>query len=377
MTNLMKIGVDARTLSENPSGVGNYLKNIIEHGAFDTHTLIAYSYDSTTTTEIDVPRRTELRWKQLSSPVAKALGPAGPIWWMNIALRQAMTYDSIDLFFGPNFLCPVWSREKSVLIVHDMIHRELPTAQPAHYRWYLRTFLALSVNKADHVITVSESTRGDLLNYHNIPRNRVSVAHGAAKQSYKPRDVNNNAETRLQKTYGLPNDFLLYVGNIEPRKNIDTILRALSLLADPPNLVIAGQRHLENEKLQSAYDSFEYKNRVQFTGYVPQSDLPQLYNLATGFIYPSLYEGFGLPVLEAMQSGLPTITSNTSSLPEITDGAAITVNPTDPREVSNAIAQLWYDESVQRRYRKKGLERAKDFSWEQTAIQIAAVLGAV
>lgn len=373
----MKIGVDARTLSKNPSGVGYYLKNIVEYGAFDTHTLFAYTHDSTTSTEMDVPRQTELRWQRISSPTAKALGPAGPIWWMNVALRQAMTYDGIDLFFGPNFLRPVWFSKKSVLVVHDMIHRELPTAQPVYYRWYLRSFLAPSVKKADHIITVSESTRDDLLKYHNIPKNKVTVAHGAAKRSYKPRDVTNKTEARLRETYQLPSDFLLYVGNIEPRKNIDTILQALSLLEAPPNLVITGQRHLEDEKLQSAYDSFEYKNRVRFTGYVPQSDLPRLYNLATAFVYPSLYEGFGLPVLEAMQSGLPTITSNTSSLPEITNGGAITVNPTDPQKLSNAIAQLWNDESIQQQYREKGLERARDFSWEQTANQISAVVDAV
>lgn len=373
----MKIGLDARTAVGDVSGVGNYLVSIIEAGAFSGHTLYAY-YDERAggrPSNISVPDDTTLIWRPISSPqlIDRAFGPASPAWWVNVTLYRALQQDDIDAFFGPNFVQPIPFDGPSVVVVHDVIHREYPDAHPTAYRRYLHVSLLGALWKADRVVTVSEHSKQDILKYYDIPPQNIIVAPGAANDRYQPRDLSQQTQKRLRGKFDLPEQFLLYVGNIEPRKNLTGLLGAMESMTDDerPPLVIVGKKHLADEEFAEKYQQCEFKDDITFTGYVPEEDLPLLYNMASVFIFPSLYEGFGLPVLEALQSGTPVITSSCSSLPEVAGDAAITVELQDYDAITDAIRYLWSDHEMRVDYRQRGLQRAQQFSWEQTATQIS------
>ncbi|WP_227375261.1 glycosyltransferase family 4 protein [Haladaptatus halobius] len=379
----MYVGLDARTVTGNISGVGNYLKNVIEAGAFDGHTVSAY-YDGSegeSPIDIEVPDETTLKWRALCLPtrITDVLGSAAPVWWVNVSLANALRADDVDCFFGPNFVQPFTFGGPSVVVVHDMVHRRYPETHPMVYHWYLRTFLTGSLWRANHVITVSENTKRDVKSYHDVPESQLTVAYGAANETYRPRELSGETINRLQKKYDLPSEFLLYVGNLEPRKNLVALLRALWTFEDDerPPLVVVGQEHLTDEEFAAEYQRCPFTDRITFTGYVAEEDLPLLYDLASVFVYPSLYEGFGLPVLEALQSGTPVVTSDRSSLPEIVGDAALTANPQNPSTLADAIRHLWFDPDVYERYRRRGRQQACRFSWSRTALEIAAVLESV
>ncbi|WP_248909312.1 glycosyltransferase family 4 protein [Halocatena marina] len=376
------VGVDARTLTGKRSGVGNYLANIIESGAFDGYTVYAY-YDPTdgNRSDIVVPDETRFRWRPCRCPsfVDRLFGPIQPIWWVNVTLARLLERDNIDCFFGPNFVQPVAFDGPSAVVVHDMVHRTLPEVHTAAYRLYLRVFLAASLERADQVITVSENTKHDLLRYHQLSDDDVTIAYGAADDVYQPRTVPSETRDRLCRAFDIPEQFALYVGNIEPRKNLASVLDALAVLdadARPP-LVIVGQDHLVDEALEKALQRCPFREHVHFTGHVPADELPLLYNMASLFVYPSLYEGFGLPPVEAMQSGTPVIVSDRASLPEVVGEAGLTVDPADTIALSEAVARLWSDAAARSEFEAKGRQRAKRFSWDRTATRISNVLNSL
>jgi glycosyltransferase involved in cell wall biosynthesis len=378
----MDIGVDARTLVGNRSGVGYYLSNLVEAGAFESHTVYAY-YDVSTDgspADLSVPEQTDLRWRPTDTPtlVNRFLGPASAAWWVNVTLYDALERDDVDAFFGPNFVQPARFSKPSIVVVHDMIHRTFPQAHPRAYRWYLRASLAVSLRRADRILTVSRSAKRDIQRYHQIPSDRITVGYGAAAGAFQPRELSDETARRLQREFDIPEDFLLYVGNIEPRKNLTSLIDALALLDDDdrPPLVIVGKKQLTDEKLATTYQQCSFSDDIHFTGYVPEDDLPLLYNSASLFVFPSLYEGFGLPVLEAMQSGLPVVVSDRSSLPEIVDDAGVVVAP-HPKPLSDAIRDVWFDLESREEYRERGKTRAGQFSWDRTATQVATVLDRV
>jgi len=378
----MHIGVDARALVGDISGVGNYLANVLEAGAFDGHAVSAY-YDPCAdgdTFDLTVPDGTRFRWQPVTIPEwIESLGSMSAVWWVNVSLYRRLRTDDVDAFFGPNFVQPLAFSKPSVVVVHDMVHRRYPETHPTAYHWYLRVFLTASIARADHVVTVSENTRRDLLDYHDVSASAVTVASNAASSAYRPRNLNATTQARLREEYDLPEKFLLYVGNIEPRKNLATLLRALGTFTDDdrPPLVIVGQKHLDDRAFARAYCQCSFVDDVTFTGYVETDDLLLLYNLATVFVYPSLYEGFGLPALEALQSGVAVVTSNHSSLPEVVGEAALTANPENPESVADAIARLWTDPARRDEYRGRGLRRATQFSWDDTAATIASIFGSL
>ncbi|WP_168191183.1 glycosyltransferase family 1 protein [Haloprofundus sp. MHR1] len=296
-----------------------------------------------------------------------------------MTLPLALREDDVDCFLGPNFLKPVYCPAPSVIVVHDLVHRVHPAVHTAPYRAYLRTFLPLSVRTADHIVTVSESTKRDLQRFFDVPDSQVSVAPPAADDRFRPRTLSDDDRKQLHEEYDLPDEFVLFVGNVEPRKNVSTLVRALARLPESDRLpaVIVGQDHVPDPEFADTLNAAWSDGLVHRPGYVPDDDLPLLYNLASVFVYPSLYEGFGIPPLEAMQSGTPVVTSDRSSLPEVVGDAGITVDPTDPDALADAIARLLTDSDLTQTYRERGLIRAKQFTWKSTAHTISNALDTV
>lgn len=376
----MHIGLDARTLIGDRTGVGNYLKNILEAGGFNGHRVSLYyrPYPDTSPPALNIPEQTTVRWRVVKLSSMATVLPYGisVIWWMNVALPRILKTDDVDCFFAPNFVQPLRYRGTSIAVVHDLAHiRAADTHTPA-YRWYLRVFLAATVRRAEHIIVVSQQTKQDVVDHYGITPQKVSVCYGAADERFQPRTVSEDIRSNLREQYGLASEFALFVGSVESRKNVDTVVKALARMEPSvrPQLVVVGNRDSTYELLTQAIE--QYDGDVVFTGYVPDEQLPFFYNLATIFFYPSEYEGFGLPVLEAMQSETPVLVSDRSSLPEVVGEAGVVVDPTNPDAVAAGISELLTKET-RSQYATSGVSRANEFSWVRSAKRINTVLNQV
>jgi glycosyltransferase involved in cell wall biosynthesis len=233
----------------------------------------------------------------------------------------------------------------------------------------------VAIRRAERIVTVSHSARRDLLRFHGVAPERVSVVHEAASPAFHPIADPATLE-RVRAKYGLPPRFVLYVGTIEPRKNLARLVEAFAEARGrgiPHHLVCAGPYGWSSRDLSGHIERLGIADAVHFTGYAAFEDLPAIYNLGEFFVFPSLYEGFGLPVVEAMASGVPVITSNTSSLGEIAGDAAETIDPTSTGALADAIVRLGTDPELRIDLARRGLARSREFSWAQTAKEMLAV----
>jgi len=262
----------------------------------------------------------------------------------------------------------------AVVTIHDISFEEHPEWFPRRLRAFLKWSVPRSARMAAAVTTDTECAKADIVRLYHLPPSQIQVTPYAAHSRYRPiRDANALAATRAK--YNTSDHFVLAVCNMQPRKNLVRLMQAFAIARQkhdfPHKLVLVGQQlWMTDDVLAQAR---ELGDAVVMTGYVPDADLPLLYNAADVFVYPSLYEGFGLPVLEAMACGAAVITSNISSLPEVAGDAARLVNPYDVEELAAALAEIVRDEQVKLAWRARGLERAKLFTWERTAEQTVQV----
>jgi glycosyltransferase involved in cell wall biosynthesis len=262
----------------------------------------------------------------------------------------------------------------TVLTVHDLIFKLLPEHHKPLNRWYLNWTLPLYCHRADHVIAVSEATKQDLLNYYDLPEEKVSVIYEAAAPRFTPQSQERQAQVRT--IYGLPQHYLLMVGTIEPRKNLTRVLHAWTPLYQAglvPPLVIVGKRGWLYDEFFEALTSCPVREAVVLPGFVADEDLPAVYSGATALIWASLYEGFGLPPLEAMASGAPVVCADTSSLPEVVGDAALMFDPFDEDALATVLRHISDDAELRDELRGRGFRRAQQFSWERTAQETIAV----
>jgi glycosyltransferase involved in cell wall biosynthesis len=262
----------------------------------------------------------------------------------------------------------------TVLTVHDLIFRHLPMHHKPLNRWYLNVTMPLYCRRATHVIAVSECTRRDLIAAYDLPEEKVTVVHEAAAPHFRPQSPEVIAAVRSR--YGLPDRYLLFVGTIEPRKNLACLLSVFEVMRAAglsDGLVIVGRRGWLYDDFFARLEQSPERDAVLFPGYVPDEDLPVIYGGSQGLVFPSVYEGFGLPVLEAMACGTPVVASNASSLPEIGGDAALYSDPLDVEGMTEAVRRLLCDAELRERLRARGLERAAEFSWGRAAARTRAV----
>lgn len=278
---------------------------------------------------------------------------------------------------GPVNVLPLAIDRPSVVTVHDVAFLHFPEHYPPAKRWYLRVMTGLSVRRAHRVIAVSEQTRRDVIRAYGVEPGRVVVVPNGIDAGWQRVRGEELAHWRAER--GLPEHFLLFVGTIQPRKNVTTLIDALAKLdaaIDWP-LYIVGAPGWRETPVYRRVQERGLAQRVVFVGYVSPAELRYWYSAATLFVYPSLYEGFGLPVLEAMACGTPVITSDRSALPEVAGDAAWLVDPTDPAALATAIATLARDPERRIALTRAGFARAQAFSWERTARETAAVYRAL
>ncbi|HET9015165.1 MAG TPA: glycosyltransferase family 1 protein [Thermomicrobiaceae bacterium] len=312
-----------------------------------------------------------VRWRTSRLPTGR---PEVRILWEQVLAPAALAVGGFDVIHAPVNVAPVLSPAPTVVTVHDLAFVRYPEQYPGRKQRYLNLLTRLSVERAARVITVSESTRADVLReYHVHPERVVTVPNGVDPSLVPVSDLARLAAFR--RDHGLPERFLLFVGTLQPRKNLVGLLRAYARVGDRLDLplVVVGAAGWQYSPIFDEVRALGLGDRVSFAGYADGDTLALWYGAATALVFPSLYEGFGLPVLEAMACGTPVVTSSTSSLPEVAGDAALLVDPEDVAALGEALVRVAGDEGLHADLARRGIERAKRFTWERTARETVAV----
>lgn len=359
----MRVGLDAAVLKEEAYGIGNYIKNLIFNLAstkpHDDYFLVA-------------SRQGIPHFASLANRLSFGLCPNSPlprVVWEQTVLPRILGTKKIDVFHGLASSVPLRGNCPRVATVHDLTAFTVPDRHTFARRNYLRWMIPEACKRADVIITVSEHTRDDLVKRLGVPYDKIVVIWLGVDPKFYP--IGNTEQlAAVRQKYGISGNFILYVGVIEPRKNLCNLVRAFQDAVDVHReyvLVLAGSPGWGYESVLRGVMSSSIRDRIILTGYVDSRDLCALYSASSLFVYPSLYEGFGLPVLEAMACGIPVITSNVSSLPEIAGGACVLVDPRSPGDLMRAMRRVLAEEHVRKMLSEQGILRARAFSWERTA----------
>jgi len=301
--------------------------------------------------------------------------PSIRIFWEQVVQPFALQKERVDLLHALAFVTPLLSPCPSVVTIHDLSFLLYPEGFKRSKRFYLGLFTRLSARRARRIIAVSKSTKRDVVRLLGVSPGKVEVVYSGIVEAFRP--LAEDRVTAFRSKRGLPERFILFVGTIEPRKNVTRLIEAFATLrpCDPApwKLVIGGAKGWFYEDVFARVGQLGLEGQVMFPGYIPVSELPLWYNAAELFVYPSLYEGFGLPLLEAMACGTPVVAANTSSLPEVVGQAGLTVDPLDVEGLAEAMRRALDDEALRQEMRERGLQRARGFSWTKTAQETVQV----
>lgn len=350
----MKIGIDIQTTLGEKTGFGFYVENLINNlKKIDTKNNYSF-FKPDTSTDLSAPQR--LIWDQLKIP-------------------QKAKIAKVDILHQPCFSAPIFYRGKVIVTIHDIIAILYGKDIPFYSRMFFSKIMPYSYHRADKIITISEHTKNDIIKYLKIPQDKIKVIYSAAGDEFFSQPVGglsvlNHKIEAVKKKYKISGKYLIHIGTLNPRKNLSFLIKVFSqVIKQFPDyqLVITGKKGWYYQGLFDSVKELGLESKVIFTGYIEDKEKPLLYKGATIFVFPSLYEGFGLPPLEAMASGCPVISSNTSSLPEILGSAGILLSPSDELAWVRSIKSVLSDKKIQNNLSKQGILQAKKFSWEKTA----------
>jgi glycosyltransferase involved in cell wall biosynthesis len=362
----MLIGLDAIPLTEARAGVGHYTfelaKALARAAPADEFELIyPSSFPPVEFDEARLPSNLKLECVRV--------GALGRHWWA-AGLPRYLRRRGLPLFHGTNYEVPLWGGAATVLTVHDLSLLLHPETHERRRVLRARRRMPLMARAADSIIVPTESVRGEVFEHLRLPREKIFVVPEAARAYFKPQEFEETEGVR--RMLGTGDEFILAVGTIEPRKNLQILLHAFEeLLRVHPSsnlrLVIAGGRGWLSRPFFEAVEQSLARNRVVLAGYASDPTLRALYSACRLFVYPSLYEGFGLPPLEAMSCGAPVVAGRAAAVAEVTGGAARLVNTETHDELARTLLELLDDEHARRSLSEAGLRRASEFSWERTA----------
>ncbi len=361
----MRIGIDATALPPQPVGAGNYIIQLIRALASlkvnDEFVIFAQQRGQAL---ISLPENDSFEWTILEDR-----NPGSRLIWEQTLFPQLIKRSGVDLLHSMHYTRPVRLPCASVVTFHDMTFFLYPELHTRAKRLFFPLAIRASARQADALTAVSESTRQDAIRVLGISPEKIAATQLGVDPAFRP--INDAGFKRvIAEKYDLPERFILYVGLLEPRKNLPMLIRAYKRLIDGGEnfkLVLVGRYGWRYEELLRQINNLDLEGMVHFTGYVSQEDLPLVYNLSSLFVYPTLYEGFGLPALEAMACGVPVITTDVSSLPEIVGEAGILVPVNNVEALYGAMIAVLGDEDLRRKMINKGIQRAAKFTWEQTA----------
>lgn len=366
-----RIAIDARKLHD--FGIGTYVRNLLREFSRlptgDTYVLICHPDDVGFVRELG-PQFEPLPDASANYSVREQLS-------VPLDLRRAR----VDLFHAPHYVVPPLVGCPVVVTIHDCIHLRFPQYLPnraAHV--YARTFMTIAARKARQIITVSHASKEDIQHYLHAQASKIEVIHNGLDARYLlPPDEASIANVRERFILNAP--FILYAGNIKPHKNVERLIDAFAMLREDGHqdlkLLLIGDELSKYPGIRRLVHRHHLHAHVRFLGFVPDATLAALYRLASIFVFPSLFEGFGFPPLEAMASGTPVVTSNVSSLPEVVGDAALLVDPLNPAAIAGAMARVLSETTLRRDLIARGYARARTFSWTDAAARTREVYHSV
>jgi glycosyltransferase involved in cell wall biosynthesis len=373
-----RIGIDYTSAVWQRAGIGRYTRGLIgalaEVDRAREYVLFMAKPKARPAMRRDWPANFSLRTVPLSDRHMAI------VWQrLRLPLPVELVTGRIDLFHSPDFvLPPVW-RARTALTVHDLSFLRLPECSSPPLLAYLMDAVPRSVARADVLLADSESTRRDLIELLRVPEDRVFVIYAGVEERFRPEPGCDDLARR--ERHGLERPYILGVGTLQPRKNFGGLIRAFHRLVEerdvPHDLVIAGGKGWLYDDLFATIAALRLEGRVHVLGFVDDDDLPALYRGADVFAFPSLYEGFGIPVLEAMGCGTPVVTSNVSSLPEVAGGAALQVPPDDLDGLADALWRSISDTALREAHRARGFQRVARFTWRRAAEDLIGVYARV
>ena len=367
----MRIGIDVRKIRD--FGVGTYVRNLVRYLARLDHeneyVLFCRPEDCS-----------------LSEPLGenfRAVAEPAPPYSMTEQFRIpfSLRRERIDLFHAPHYVLPLLTPCRSVVTIHDCIHLMFPQYLPNRLAYgYARASLWVATHRSSRILTVSEASKRDILRFFQVPSDKVTVIPNAIDERFGVVPTDEEV-VRVRERYQLSDRFVLYAGNVKPHKNLERLIDAFFILRQEGfgnlKLLIIGSEISKYATLRRAVHRYHLHKHVRFLGFVPNETLAVLYRLADAFAFPSVYEGFGLPPLEAMASGTPVLTSNVSSLPEVVGDAAVLVNPYEPRAIADGLRRLLTDVALRQDLHERGVARARQFSWERSVSRIRDIYNEV
>ena len=354
------IGIDARMIEM--SGIGTYIQHLMGQSIYD------YAIGSE---ELIRKYDRDVKIIPFEAPI---YSPQEQLLFPNKAVKAA----GISLMHFPHYNVPLTYRGHYVVTIHDLIHLIFPEylGSRAKY-WYAKFLMTQAVQRAHHIFTVSENSKNDIQQYFGTPDKKITVTYNGVDDDFR---VKCKSEIDyLYKKYDIPRDkkLILFVGNLKPHKNLDTLLEAVKMMDRNNVMLLLVGKAFKNMDLETKEEKLGIKDLVIHTGLVTKEELIDFYNLADVFVFPSLYEGFGIPPLEAMACGTPVIAANNSSIPEVIGDAAVLVDGKSPEQISFSISMLIEDSHKAGEYITKGLIRCNDFSWNKTQSIVKETLRAV
>jgi glycosyltransferase involved in cell wall biosynthesis len=360
-----RVGIDARKLTD--FGIGSYVRNLVESIARRPEAP-AYAF------RVYVRREDRAALPELPDNFTVVEEDSRGYSISELTrFSWRLFRDRLDLFHATHYVIPPLARARAVVTIHDIIHVLYPQFLPNRAALiYARVMIRRALKRADRILTVSYNSKRDLVDYFGIAPARIDVVYNGVASQFRA-DVPRAERERVAARYGLPRPYLLFLGGEKPHKNVRNVIRAFAEArrerALPHCLVLAGPMPKNRNRVEALIAALELEGCVRRPGIVPEEDLPGLYAGAEAFLYPTLYEGFGLPVIEAMACGVPVLTSSTSALQEVAGGYAYLVDPMDVPAIARGIVVLATDPARRAEFADLGRRRARDFSWDRAAEQ--------
>jgi len=364
----MHIGIDAHAIGARQGGNETYIRGLIKSLAEIDGDNLYTIYLANASAAAQWREEFTNRYKNFS---VRLLPPPTPLVRVPVYLTYELFKRPVDVLHV-QYTAPPFCRVPVVVTIHDLAFERMPETFTRRGSFQLKLTVRRTAKKAARIATVSEYSRQDLLDIYKLPPEKVVVTYNGVESSFTLQPSVPNEAEEVRRRFGVSRDFLLAVGSLQPRKNLVRLIRAYARLRSErqdfrPQLVIVGRKLWLASEIFDEVKRHPWVDDVILTGYVADEDLPALYRAARAFVYPSLFEGFGLPPLEAMACGTPVVTSDVSSLPEITGDAALLIDPNDERALANALIEVLNNDPLRAELREKGIAQAKKFTWRDAA----------
>lgn len=297
-------------------------------------------------------------------------------WWFEMSIPRILKREKVDVFFSPDGYCSLATEVPTVMITHDIAHVHYPNQLPDWALKYYNKYVPQFLEKADQIITVSKATKKDVVKTYGVDENKIQVIYNGCGDEFKPIDL--SIQQSIRKKYTDGEDYFFYIGSINPRKNIHRLIEAFDLFkkksGSTTKLLLGGRFAWKPEIIQNAFDASSYQSDIRFLDYIEKEELPKILGSAKALTYVSMLEGFGIPIVEAMNAEIPIITSNVSSMPEVAGQAALLVDPLNVNYIANALLEIDRDEELREELVRKGRVERKRFDWDLAAERVYEVL---